>query len=272
MSNIADLIESVNVDSHDNVITFLFKQQTNEYFLNNYIEDNELRIRFNERDEQRENFHLDWFNDGEVTNCTINLVFEKIEVIRLLTSLKRRFLDDIISINSVYFSYWYNDTDFRVHLQTNEIALRNRINLKFKDLLLINCEQRTIGTINEIKPIGQVDILKNDMKLNLYRQMYNTERFVIIHYETVVCINCYVEENEKIHLIIRGSIPDKIYSYLPINTKPFVVKVSDEPESRVYISSINKPPISNITGLPIPINTSGTNASSIDLSEVKFAN
>lgn len=264
MTDIQQYISSISTNDRAKYISIKFLKQDNEDFLNEFISNTHIDI--NIIDDQ---FILDLGMDESLEGYELYLVFDSIQVIRELSDSKPYFLSNITNLTNATIGYLMNKYDEETHLE-QDIKTLNIKRIVFNDLLLINATYNERG---EIIPIQSTKLFKfqginNDLYVCLYNCLSKHDAEVAVI--KVTCINCFCNYYNDDHLIVSGDIPEKIYSSLPINILDCIIPNEDNNTVKKWIRSINKPPVSNITNLPIPINTSGDNASSINLTGITF--
>lgn len=241
-------IDSITTDVIDKTIRVQFKSWEGEYFPE--ISDNTLTInvRINEYTGTIE----------ELVKYKIELHFSSIQVIKLLTDSNQYFLESVTTLTQIKVNYEIMDMvgsgnsgqfytiNFEVHLSESLL-----INGSFENGQLI--------------PVKSSDLFGYNGDNKLYIKMnecLNIENESRINVGSIQSVNCYY--HNSIQLVISGDIPPEL------SQTREVMSYNDE-GMYILISSINKPPVSNITNLPIPINTTGDNASSIDLTKMDLA-
>ena len=242
-------IDYIKVDVDDETITVYFKSWEGENFPE--INDNKLII----------NVQISEYTGTieELVGYKIRLCFSSIQVIKLLTDSNSYFLESVTTLNLIEVNYeimdMVGDGSGQFYTDNFKVYLTN--------CLLINC----LFEGEQLKPIESSNLFDYDdddddrlyIKLNKCLNISN-ENESKIYTGDMKFVNCYYYHN-GIQLVISGDIPPEL------SQSRRVVLYEN---THIDILSINKPPVSNITNLPIPINTTGDNASSIDLSGITF--
>lgn len=193
----------------------------------------------------------------ELKNYKVGLYFSSIQVIKLLTDSDSYFLESVTALSQILVNYTITYNIEGEIYDTTDQFLTNNFEIYLTDCLLIN------GSIEnkQIIPINSDDLFNYNEDNELHIKLSNclTTSIKAVFISNMQCINCYHSGNTS--LIISGAIPPELAKSR---------EVYSEDNEILPIYSINKPPVSNITNLPIPINTSGDNASSIDLTKITF--
>ena len=243
-------IDFISVDDVSKIISVHFKPLEGEYIPE--ISSGTINIDVREYTDKTR----------ELESYKIELIFPLIQVIKKLNESDQYFIKNITTIRDIQvFCGTVQDGGGGEY---NYVFVKTEFDIYLNNLLLIN------STFNgEIIPIESTDLLRYGEDEELFAYLYSclyidSSTDIYISLGLIECVNCYYYiSNSHTSLIISGDIPPELTSsrYLPLIDKDYI---------HIYMSSINKPPVSNITGLPIPINTSGDNASSIDLSGITF--
>ena len=243
-------IDFINVDDVSKIISVQFKPLEGEYIPE--ISGETINIDVREYTDETKGLE----------NYKIDLIFPLIQVIKKLNEDDQYFIKNITTLREVQvFCDTVQDDEVGEY---NYVFIKTGFDIYLSNLLLIN------STFNgEIIPTESTDLLRYSEDEKLFAYLYSCLYIhspigIYINLGLIECVNCYYDiSNSYTSLIISGDItPDLVSSrYLPLFDKEYIY---------IYISSINKPPVSNITNLPIPINTSGSNASSIDLTKITF--
>ena len=239
-------IDSITTYVIDKTIKVQFKSWEGEYFPE--INNNTLTI----------NVQISEYTGTieELESYKIELHFSSIQVIKLLTDSNSYFLELVTTLNLIEVNYEIKDM---VGGGSGQFYTNN-FEIHFTNCLLIN------GLLDngQLIPIGSSNLFNYDEN-KLYMKMNKCLNIPIenenkIYTGYIESVNCYYYHN-TVQLVISGDIPPEL-------AKSREVMLYNG--GSTIILSINKPPVSNITNLPIPINTSGDNASSIDLSKITF--
>ena len=240
-------IERIETNVDTKIITVYFKSWEGEYFPE--ISDNTLTItvQINEYTGTIE----------ELVNYKIELCFSTIQVIKLLTDSNSYFLESVTTLSQIKVNYEIMDM-----VGSGNSGQFYTINFKINlsESLLINGSFEN----GQLIPVKTSDLFGYNGDNKLYIKMnecLNIENESRINVGSIQSVNCYYRNS--IQLVISGDIPPEL------SQSREVMSYNDE-GMYILISSINKPPISSITNLPIPINTTDDNASSIDLSKITF--
>lgn len=250
MTDIQQYIDDVYLYNYETnpCIRIDFLKQDNDIFLDRFISNNIITINITYKGP------LNLGNHPNLEGYIVELSFDSIQVIRELSDNQPYFLSNITKINKAKIIYVKDSYELE-----QELNIRM---MYFDNLLLINASLNENGQIVPIKSDKLFKYESGKLYLNLNECInINESNYSRIMISTGLSINCYYFTNTP--LIISGDIPPELAKSREINlynNKSMVTR----------LDSINKPPISNITGLPIPINTSGSNSSSIDLSKVKL--
>lgn len=189
--------------------------------------------------------------------------------------------EDVISGSLVFSLYRFNIIN---EVIDNEISITSKtinvININFNQALFLGHHFRS--EIDELVIIKGVLNNKNEIIPRDYHN-YMTETSLVdntislISYsiknirikKELYTVNCFIDNYTVTSsgslyspmLVISGDLPEQIYQYLPLEDHVFNLDVNGK---TTKIKSINKP------FLEYGIDTSGSNASSIDLSRITF--
>lgn len=192
----------------------------------------------------------------ELKSYKVKLEFPSIQIIKLLSTDDPYFLRAVTTLSSVRVHYQLDDTVGSIN--EGEFSTLN-FEIHFTDCLLINGSTKN-GQLTPVKSSDLFYYENNGLYIKLNECLL--KKSATINIDGMQCVNCHHSHtNSKTSLIVSGDIPPE----LAISRE-----VHNNANEMVQIDSINKPPVSSITGLPIPINTSGENASSINLSKITF--